>query len=166
MEQIAVRTTDLFFTLLVAQITLRISELNKASTDTINKIAQGRYNVGKIAENELLQLQLSSMESDQNVSKAKLDIETSRLTLKIYLGNNDDIDNAQMLDPLNIPDFEIDEAMALAEAKKNRAKFVQFNRQKLEAERDVARAKVESGLNVNVTGSFGLNQSADNVPQA
>lgn len=166
MERIAVQTTDLFFNLLVAQITLKITEQNKANNDTIYKIAQGRYNVGKIAENELLQLQLTSMKSDQGVTQARLDIETSELRLKIYLGNNEGLKNIRLIEPLNIPDFEIDEATALAEAKKNRSKFVQFKRQKLEAQRDIAQARGNSGLNVNITGSFGLNQTAGEIPPA
>ena len=160
MERIAVQSTDLFFNLLVAQITLRISELNKANNDTIYKIAQGRYNVGKIAENELLQLQLNSMQSDQQVTQARLDIETSQLSLKIYLGNNENLKNIQLIEPKSVPDIVIDEALALSEAKKNRARYVQFRRQKIEAERDIARARGNSGLNVNLFGSYGFTQNA------
>lgn len=160
MEDIAVRTTDLFFNLLVAQITLKISEVNKANNDTIYRIGQGRYNVGKIAENELLQLQLSAMSSDQSVTQAKMDIETSELRLKIFLGNNETLKDIELIEPLKVPDVEIDEATALAEAKKNRARYVQFKRQKLEAERDVAQARGNSGLNVNITGSYGFTRNA------
>lgn len=160
MEKIAVRSTDLFFNLLVAQITLKISELNSANNDTIYRIAQGRYNVGKIAENELLQLQLNAMRSSQQVTQAKLDIETSQLSLKIYLGNSENLKNIKLVEPLDIPDFEIDETMALTEAKKNRARYVQFKRQKLEAERDIAQARGNSGLNVNIFGSYGFTRNA------
>lgn len=160
LEDIAVRTTDLFFNLLVAQITLKISEVNKANNDTIYRIGQGRYNVGKIAENELLQLQLSAMSSEQSVTQAKMDIETSELRLKIFLGNNETLKNIELIEPLKVPDVEIDEATALAEAKKNRARYVQFKRQKLEAERDVAQARGNSGLNVNITGSYGFTRNA------
>jgi outer membrane protein TolC len=160
MENIAVQTTDLFFNLLVAQITLKISEVNKANNDTIYRIGQGRYNVGKIAENELLQLQLSAMSSDQSVTQAKMDIETSELRLKIFLGNNETLKDIELIEPLKVPDVDIDEATALAEAKKNRARYVQFKRQKLEAERDVAQARGNSGLNVNITGSYGFTRNA------
>ena len=160
MERIAVQSTDLFFNLLVAQITLRISELNKANNDTIYKIAKGRYNVGKIAENELLQLQLNSMQSDQQVTQAKLDIETSQLSLKIYLGNNENLKEIELVEPKTIPEITIDEALALSEAKKNRARYVQFQRQKIEAERDIAQARGNSGLNVNLFGSYGFTQNS------
>lgn len=166
MERIAVQATDLFFNLLVAQITLKISELNKANNDTIYKIAQGRYNVGKIAENELLQLQLNSMQSDQQVTQARLDIETSELSLKIYLGNNEGLNNVQLAEPLEVPDITVDEDKAIAEAKKNRARYIEFKRQTLEAERDIARARGNAGLRVNVSGSFGLSQNASTIPGA
>ncbi len=39
-----------------------------------------------------------------------------------------------------------------------------MRRRRIEAERDVAQAKGESGLNVNLFGSFGLTQRADDLP--
>jgi outer membrane protein len=53
--------TRFFFDLLLEQINLEIALKNQANNDTIYKIAQGRYNLGKIAEDELLQLELTLM---------------------------------------------------------------------------------------------------------
>ena len=54
MEQICINTTRLFFNLMVSQIEMNIAELNLANNDTILKIARGRFELGKIAENELV----------------------------------------------------------------------------------------------------------------
>ena len=53
LEQISVRSTQIFFDLLLAQVEMQIAKLNVANNDTIYKIAQGRYQLGKIGENEL-----------------------------------------------------------------------------------------------------------------
>jgi len=58
-EEISRIASRLFFDLLIAQISLQISKLNVQSNDTIYQIAQGRYQLGKIPENDLLQLELN-----------------------------------------------------------------------------------------------------------
>ena len=59
----------------LAQISLEIAQKNLANNDTIYKIGQGRYNLGRIAENELLDLELNVMNSRQQVAQALVDLE-------------------------------------------------------------------------------------------
>ncbi|MDQ3192519.1 MAG: TolC family protein, partial [Bacteroidota bacterium] len=68
MEAVGLRATDLFFNLLLAQINLEIAQTNYANTDTLYKISIGRFNLGKIAENDLLQMELGLMNSRNNVA--------------------------------------------------------------------------------------------------
>jgi outer membrane protein TolC len=154
LEEIAVTATDRFFTLLLEQINLEIALKNQANNDTIYKIAQGRYNLGKIAEDELLQLELTSMNSDQAVSQARLNLETSTLQLKIYIGLTDN-QPIQLVRPDSIPTFEVDENKAITEANKNRWAVIAFKRRLLEAERDVAKARGDNGLNVDINATYG-----------
>jgi outer membrane protein TolC len=154
LEEIALTATDRFFTLLLEQMNLEIALKNQANNDTIYKIAQGRYNLGKIAEDELLQLELTSMNSDQAVSQARLNLETSTLQLKIYIGLTDN-QPIQLVRPDSIPTFEVDENKAITEANKNRWAVIAFKRRLLEAERDVAKARGDNGLNVDINATYG-----------
>ena len=43
-----------FFSLALAQINKQIAEMNYSNADTLFRIAQGRYQLGTIAEDELL----------------------------------------------------------------------------------------------------------------
>ncbi len=165
LEGIAVNTTDLFFNLLLAQISLEIALKNQANNDTIYKIGQGRYNLGRIAENELLQLELALMKSSQNASQARLDLETTTLRLKTNIGLTDN-QRVQLVPPTTIPPFLIDNELALSEAKKNRSDVVNFKRQVLEAERDVAQATGNSGLNGTLSAQYGLSNQSTNIPDA
>lgn len=160
MERISIGATQRFFNLLLAQISIEIAERNVANNDTLYQIAQGRYNLGKIAENELLQLELSTMNARQDLAQAALDVETHTLRLKVFMGMTDD-DPIRLLEPENIPQFDVDEERALAEARKNRSQVLAFERELLQAERDLAQARGESGLNVQVFGTFGLTQRAN-----
>lgn len=160
MEEISRVASRLFFDLLIAQITLEIAKINVESNDTIYQIALGRYDLGKIPENELLQLELNLMNSRQQVAQANLDLETSTLSLKSYLGLGEN-DEVQLIIPDDIPVFLVNEQIALTEARKNRQEAIAFERRNLEANREVARARGDTGLNANLFGTFGLTNRAD-----
>ena len=162
-ESISKEASRLYFDLLRAQISLQIALKNLGNNDTIYKIAEGRYQLGKIPENELLQLELSLMNSRQAVAQSKLDLETNQLSLKSYLGLSNQ-DQLTLIIPESIPEFDIDPDKALEEALNNRQEAIGFERRLLEADRGVAQAKGETGLNVNVFGSFGLTNNASTLP--
>ncbi|NJN27912.1 MAG: TolC family protein [Cyclobacteriaceae bacterium] len=140
---------------MLSQINLDIAQKNVANNDTIYKIAQGRYNLGKIAENELLQLELQLMNSRQQVAQATLDIEIRNLRLKTWVGLTD-VANLPLKLPEEIPDIQVDEQTALTYARANRSEAVGFERRMLEADAGVARAKGGTGPQANLFASFGL----------
>ena len=155
LENISITATRLFFNLMLAQINFGIAELNLANNDTIFKIAEGRYNLGRIAENELLQLELTLMNSRQALSQARLDLETFSLRLRQYVGLTD-LPSIQLILPDQIPDFLVDEQAALAEARINRSDAIGFERRNLEADREIARARGNAGPNADLIARVGL----------
>lgn len=164
LEEISVNTTRRFFDLMLSQINLEIAQKNVANNDTIFKIAQGRYNLGKIAENELLQLELQLMNSRQQVAQAKLDIETRTLRLKTWVGLPE-ASELKLFLPEAIPDFDVNEQIALAHARTNRSESVSFERRMLEADAEIARARGETGPQADLFARFGLtNRTANNAP--
>ncbi len=165
MENIALRATELYFGLLLEQMNFQIATLNKANNDTIFRIANGRYSLGKIAENELLQLELNVVTAEQELSNARLALETAALSLNSFIGNLNN-QKVNLVVPSETPQFVINESVALEEARQNRPAFLSFQRRKLEAERSVARAKGENGLQMNLFGEFGLNKQAGNLSGA
>lgn len=172
MEEIAGAATSHFFNLLLSQISLQISEKNVANNDTLYKLALSSYEAGKIPENELLQMELTLLNSMQNLEQTTLDVEANTLNLKVYLGITDD-DPILLVAPYEIPIFEVDEETALKEAHKNRQRVIGFQRELLEAQRRVAQAKGETGFTADLFASFGLTQQSiefqevysDPVPQ-
>ncbi len=160
LENISIIATSRFFDLMLAQINLQIANLNLANNDTIYKIGEGRYNLGKIAENELLDLELNVMTSRQQVAQAQLDLETSSLRLRTFVGLAAS-EGITLLLPEEIPEFEVDENRAIEMARNNRADALGFNRRILEAERDVAQARGNTGLNADLFASFGISGRSD-----
>lgn len=162
LEEVSVRATELFFDLLLAQVNHEISLKNLGNNDTIFKIGEGRYNLGKIAENDLLQLELNLLKSRQDLSQAELDLETFSLRLKTFIGWTSN-EKLNLVVPGVIPEFDVDEQVALSEARKNRSVAVGFKRQLAQAEAEVANAKASGGLNMDVYGTLGLTNRGNTI---
>jgi len=65
-----------------------------------------------------------------------------------------------LVQPAKIPDIEIDPAKALGEALQNRSDAVNFELQKLQADRNVRQAKSDNSLTATLSASMGYNQQA------
>ena len=161
-EQIAIEASEDYFNVLTAQVSLAVATKHLANADTIYQIAEGRYNLGTIAENQLLQLELNLMEARQDVAQAELDLETSTLELKSFIGLNENTSIVLAL-PDDIPDFKVDTEIAIQEAFKNRSDAVAFERRLREAESGVARARGDNGLNVNLFATYGLTNRSEQL---
>lgn len=162
LENISVNVTRSFFDLILAQISHQTARKNLANNDTIYQIAEGRYNLGKIGEDQLLQLELSVMNARQEVEQSRLNLQTYSLRLRSFAGMNVRED-LQLLLPEDIPDFPVNEDLALEEAMKNRQESVAFRRRMLEADMEIARAKGDAGLNMDFFGKFGLTNRSQTI---
>lgn len=165
MEQVAITATNYFFDMLLSQIKTKIEYLNKTNNDTLYKIARGRYNLGTIAENDLLQLQLSLLNSNTNYENQKLSLMMKRFKLKSFLRFKDD-DVINLIPPDKVFDVEVNHEKAVAEARQNASDFIAFNRKILEQQREVSKAKLENRFSANIYAVYGLTQSADGFMEA
>ncbi len=165
MEDAAIQAVDLYFDLLLSQINLEIAQNSLDNSDTLYKIAEGRYNLGKIAENELLQMELSLMNSRTEVAQSTLDIQLGTMRLRNFL-NLPTEGELTLVEPQDIPALKVTYAKALEQAKLNRQIEIGFQRQQLEADMEVSKAKKNSGVNIDVFASYGLTQSAPLVEDA
>src|ERR1700744_1559579 len=85
-EQISVTVTGFFFDLLLAQVNLETAESNLANTEKILKIANLKFDLGKVSKNEILQLQLEQLNAKKAVGTSKRDMEIATLNLRSYIG--------------------------------------------------------------------------------
>ena len=164
MEAVSAEATRRYFDYLDAQINLQIAEFNLANNDTIFRIEEGRYNIGTTGRDKLLQVELQLLRSKQEVVQAKLDLQTNRLALRRYIGLQDSsANNIELVLPDELPNFEIPLLTALEYAKQNRSDYLEFERRRMEAEREVERARLQRNQ-TNLSASFGLNNSAGSIP--
>ena len=154
MEQVSMNATNYFFNLLLAQIQLKVAEINLANYDTIYKIAKGRYNLGTIAENELLQLELEFLRAGSTLEDAKINVENVMYQFKSYLRIKDD-QPVKLIPPDKITPFKVDPSKAIAEARANNSEALGFERRLIEAEQSVNMAKMNGRFDMDLTASYG-----------
>ncbi|MBO9561352.1 MAG: TolC family protein [Niastella sp.] len=163
MEQIAIRATSYFFDLLLAQVNLQIAETNLNNTINILRIANEKFELGKVSRNEILQLQLELLKSQKSVASARREMEIAVLNLRAYSGlpGNERI----ALDlPGHAIKLKVTADQVLTEAFANRSDAIAFQRKVIEAKRDVAKAKGDNSLNATLTAQLGFSNSALNLP--
>ncbi|GAB3768012.1 TolC family protein [Spirosoma horti] len=167
LEQVSLTASNLYFDLLVAQVNLQIAETNRANNDTLYRIALHKLDMGKISQNDLLQLQLSVLNAEKDLASARQTAAVASLKLKTFVGYREE--SAGQLRPLElaipnqIPDLIVDVKRAFDEAVANRAGSIGFRRRMLEAERDLEKARKNNGLNATLTAGYGLSNQGPNL---
>jgi outer membrane protein TolC len=164
-EDIAIKATNMFFNLLLAQMNITIAEQNLINNDTLYKIAEKRFQFGKIAENELLQIQLGQLNSDNELEQARINFEVQLLSFKSFLGIKN-FDKLLLIPPVKVYDIEVNVQKAIAEAKANRSDAIAFERSLLEAQSYLKNTQSQSRFNANLYCSFGLTQQSEVVLDA
>tara|TARA_R110002050_G_scaffold59259_1_gene132548 strand:+ start:12826 stop:14286 length:1461 start_codon:yes stop_codon:yes gene_type:complete len=159
MEDISLTTCLRYFGLLKAQVSLDIAKKNLSNQDTLLQITQGRFKIGKIAENELLQIELSHLISKNNVTTNTILLKKTSQDLARFLEL--DTETIELEVPEKLTEFGVNIEKALAEASTNRKSVIEFRRRRLEAEQRLAQVKGSNRLEIDVRANFGLNRRAE-----
>lgn len=164
-EQISITTSNHFFTLLQAQVEKKIAATNLSNYDTLYRIAKGRYQLGKIAENDLLQLELNFLQAQAAVENAELALDNAQFRFKSYLRIQDSVP-VILLPPGDINFFKIDPQKAVMLANENSSSSLDFKKRLLEAASAVNFAKLDGRFDAQIHALIGLQQSGPTVPEA
>lgn len=162
LELIASKTCELFFSLATAQTNLEISKANYASADTLYRYAKGRYGIGNITENEMLQLEINKLNEETNMMKANIEVEEAMLTFRSFLGIRENKSIAVLLND-SIFSFEVPLDIALKQAYTHSPDIEMYQRLKLESHSQLASARANRGLKADLYLQFGLSQTANRL---
>lgn len=144
-----------FFSLALAQINKQIAEMNYSNSDTLYRIAKGRYELGTIAEDELLQMQLSWLNAETARKEAAMNLRDREIRLRSFLGFNDNV-RLELILPSEVPSLQVSTDEVFNLAMSNNPEILTQQLTVLTAQSNVANAKAEKGLNANLIASFGL----------
>lgn len=160
LELVAAAATQKFFALATAQSNYEIVCTNYANADTLYIYARGRYDIGTISENEMLQLEINKLTEETNRMNARIEVDNAMQELRSYLGIQQDVELKVRIEDF-VPDLQIDLNEALLLAAQNSPDIENMQRRRLESESAVAQARANAGLKADIYLRFGLTQTAD-----
>lgn len=158
-EDVAQNTADAFFNLYAQEIALANATANVAVNDTLYTLNKGRYEVGKIGENDLLKSELALVRARAAVEDAKLARDRAEAALRRIM----DYPDGQPLTiaaPDSIPSVDVDPGVAVSEALKNSSTIEQSSLDAVVSRREINAAKLNSGFNASIRATVGFNQTA------
>ena len=165
LEEISLEAINYFFDLLHAQQSLAIARLNRMNADTLYRIAKGRYNIGTIAENDLLQMELNHLNATHAVNEGQVQLKVASFKLQSFLGLNEEYEwevEAPVAAPVDSLLYDSVMTVALARNPGILAK----EREGIEARRGIAQARADMGYSLSLALSYGLTQQAQTLPAA
>jgi outer membrane protein TolC len=164
-EDVAGSIAAAFFDLYSAQMTLANATNNVAINDTLYTLNTGRYEVGKIGENDLLKSELALLRARAAVEDAKLQRDRAEAALRRQLVYPDG-QAFSIVTPDSIPNVDADPDVAEREALKNASAIEQNAYDETNARRGITTAKLNNRFNATLDASVGFNQTSPVLGQA
>ena len=159
-ENVADQCISHFFSVANAEINKSIAEVNYANADTLYRIGKGRFEIGTVTQDELLDLELSLLNARLDLSRSEVELRQSNASLNSFLGIDEEV-KINCIIPYDIPKLQIDVRKALSLAMENNPQILGFDQELLEAARTVAQTRANNGITANVNGNFGIAQRAN-----
>ncbi len=161
-EDVSIEAVQLFFEVVNNVSRYDIAKINVSNSDTLFKISQGRYNLGKIAESELLQIELILLNAERTLAQSELDVVVSKQKLKTFLGIAPQTEIELVVDE-TVPQIVVDIPKAIELANKHRSEMVTFEKNLLLSERELDRAKKENSFNADLFVTYGVTQTSTTI---
>lgn len=158
-EDVAGNTADAFFNLYAQQMSLANATANAAVNDTLYTLNKGRFEVGKIGENDLLKSELALLRARAAVDDARLARERAEAALRRLIAYPDG-DSLAIVTPDSIPTLEADPDVAVREALKNSSTIEQAALDNVQSRRGITQAKSNNRFTASILASAGFNQTA------
>jgi outer membrane protein TolC len=155
-EDIALQVSAAYFDYFAAQVSLRNATLNAATNDTLYRLNVGRFEVGKISENDLLQSELEQLRARTALDGARLEHDRALAALRLAL-NVAEGTPLQITVTSEVPDFEADTTLAVTQALRNLSSVRSLDLQDTQARRSVSEARFNGLPGATVNATYGYN---------
>ncbi len=160
MEEVAIHTTTLFFSAIMAQSDYHQNVAKYEDLKRLYEISQKRFELGTITKGEILQLELSMLNAKVAVTNSKINMDDRLFSLFSFLRIRD-YDGVQLVPPSNIPDITVQADEILAKALMNSSHQLSQDLTLLAASQSLASAKSAKGIQLQLRGEVGLNKTAN-----
>lgn len=164
-QDVAGTIAGAFFDLYAAQMSLKNAQANVAVNDTLYTLNKGRYEVGKIGENDLLKSELQLLRARASLEDTKVQRDRAEAALRRQLVYPD-ARPLTIVTPDAIPVVDADPDLAVSEALRNSSSMEQNRLDETQAQRGITTARLLNRFNASVTASVGFNATAPEFARA
>lgn len=165
LEIISATACNQFFSLASAQSDLEMARQNFASADTLYHMAKGRYEIGTITENEMLQLEINRLNEETNLMDSEINLREVQQGVRTFLCLEESVEFALII-PDSVPEFEVPVSKALELAMQNSPDPEYYRRIVKESESNLAYAKANTRMKADLYVQFGLSQTGADIGQS
>ncbi|MDD3806456.1 MAG: TolC family protein [Candidatus Marinimicrobia bacterium] len=162
LNSLNIRIVNAFFNVYINQINLEITKINYTVNDTVFNLSKHRFDVGKIAENDLLQSELELMKAESSLEAAQYELNRSLRELLILIGMPVDAE-VKVIAPTHAPTLEIDQDLFLERAMELSPDVLRNRLSTVNAELSLKQAQTNQRFNAELSMGFGYNQSGENL---
>jgi outer membrane protein len=159
-EEVAVSTAAAFFDLYAADVALQNAVANAAVNDTLYSLNKGRFEVGKIGENELLQSELALLRARASVDGARLERDRTEAALRRLLALPEGA-RLTAVPPAQVAAFTADPDAAVRHALRGASQIEANELEAVRAKRRVVEARYANGFGATIDAQVGFDQTAD-----
>jgi Outer membrane protein len=164
-EEISGTTISYFFNLAMAQMEYDSAVENVASTDTLYKIGNERYQIASISQADLLTLKLEAVNAKNTLKNAEISLSRAMFGFVSFLN----MKNGTKLE-LELPERPKELVVSVDDAiwhtKENNPDYLSYQQELLEAEREVERTRKSSNFDASISASIGFNQVSNTFSEA
>lgn len=160
MQDVTIRVTSLFFNVLSAQSDYKQSVSTLKDREALLDIAKARLNLGTTTKSEVLQMELSVLNARMSVNKNKQNLDDVMYNMFSYLRVSD-YNDAELIPPYSVPEIILSVDEVIQRAITNSSHTLEQKQQMLEAEKSLAQAKSNKGLQMTIRGEVGFTQTAN-----
>ncbi|MDE6291222.1 MAG: TolC family protein, partial [Muribaculaceae bacterium] len=132
---------------------------------TLYRMAKGRYEIGTITENEMLQLEINRLNEETNVMDAEISLREAKQSIRSFLGLEDNVEIGLTV-PDSVPEFEVPLTSAMELALSNSPDPEYYNRIVKQSESNLAYAKANARMKADLYVQFGLSQTGKDIGQS
>ena len=161
-ENLSFTVTQRYFDVLLAKVNVDIAQLNVAVNDSIYNISVGRYNLGSIAENDLLQSELAFRNAEAALTSSEINYEQQIKSFRLLLGLEADADFDVDV-PEEVPQLQVTTDRALEMARENNSTSLNNLLQSVQARQNLEQAIRQNTFSASMQANLGLNQTAEDI---
>ena len=165
MENVTINVTKYYFDAIAAQSNYTQSLNKHHDLETLYKISEKRLKLGTTTKADLLQLELSMLNTQVEVNNAKTTMDDALYNLFSYMRitNYNDV---VLTAPEDVTDLSMNAAEVIQKALQNSSHTLEQDLSLLSAQQSLAKAKSEKGLQMHVNTEVGFSRTANGVAAA